>query len=82
MSRPVTLADIEAAAVRIRQRVRATPIVKPNPVRQSFAGPDADLVLKLECLQVTGSFKPRGASNKVALLRQEEIAGGAYRGAT
>ncbi len=76
MRHRVTLADIEAAAVRIRRRVRATPMIRPNPVREPFCAGDADLFLKLECLQVTGSFKPRGASNKVALLPQQEIAGG------
>jgi threonine dehydratase len=32
-----------------------------------------DLLLKLECLQVTGSFKARGATHKLLSLGQEEI---------
>ena len=42
--------------------MRRTPIVRPGP--GSF-GVDVELVLKLECLQHTGSFKPRGAFNTV-----------------
>ena len=64
---PVDLAMIEAAARRIRGRVRETPVLDPTPMR----GPVLDsgrLILKLECLQVTGSFKARGASNKLATL--------------
>ncbi|MCA8928565.1 MAG: pyridoxal-phosphate dependent enzyme [Alphaproteobacteria bacterium] len=64
---PVDLAMIEAAAQRIRGRVRETPVLDPQPMR----GPVLDagrLLLKLECLQVTGSFKARGASNKLATL--------------
>lgn len=37
---------------------------------------DAPLSVKLECLQVTGSFKPRGAINKLASLSPEEVARG------
>ena len=76
MTRPVTLADIERAAVRIRGKVRQTPILQPGPLldRKSPAG--ADITLKLECLQVTGSFKPRGAINKAAQLDREALTRG------
>jgi threonine dehydratase len=57
-----TRTDIDAAADRIRGHVRVTPIVRPGA---RFAGVDADIVLKLECLQHSGSFKPRGAFNRV-----------------
>jgi threonine dehydratase len=63
----VDLAMIQAAAARIQGRVRQTPILDPQPMR----GPVLDagrLLLKLECLQVTGSFKARGASNKLLTL--------------
>ncbi len=51
----VTPADIEAAAERIRPYVRRTPLLRlDGPVRCE---------LKLELLQVMGSFKPRGAFN-------------------
>ena len=62
----VTLADIDAAAERIKDHVRRTPCLRSrftlNPLHQG------ELLLKLECLQVTGSFKARGASNAVLAL--------------
>lgn len=54
----VTRADVRAAADRIAGRVRRTPILQAE-----FAG--AMIWLKLEQLQHTGSFKPRGAFNRV-----------------
>jgi threonine dehydratase len=67
----VDLALIEAAAERIAGRVRETPVFDPLPMR----APPLDagcLLLKLECLQVTGSFKARGATNKLLTLASEE----------
>ena len=62
----VTLADIDAAAERIKDHVRRTPCLRSrftlNPLHRG------ELLLKLECLQVTGSFKARGASNAVLAL--------------
>lgn len=57
---PVTPDDVERAAERIGGRVRRTPIIE-----------DGGLVLKLELLQHTGSFKPRGAFSRV--LSEPEI---------
>lgn len=62
----VSPADIEAAAARIAGRVRVTPVVEPGP--GAFGVPGA-LVLKLESLQHTGSFKPRGAFNRILSAR-------------
>jgi threonine dehydratase len=67
---PVDLSMIQAAARRIEGKIRETPMLDPAPMR----GPVLDagrLLLKLECLQVTGSFKARGASNKLATLDAE-----------
>lgn len=61
------LADIHAAADRIRQWVRRTPLLAAAPVKQ-HREPAAGLWLKLESLQVTGSFKARGAINAVLSL--------------
>lgn len=47
--------DIDAAAVRIGDHVRHTPVVELSP----------GLWLKLELVQHTGSFKPRGMFNRV-----------------
>jgi threonine dehydratase len=59
--------DVAAAARRLAGVVRRTPLVP-------FAQPDGrfELRLKLECQQVTGSFKARGAWNQVAQLTPEE----------
>jgi threonine dehydratase len=67
----VGLAEIEAARERIRGRVRRTPLIRPEPVRQTPGA--ADLTLKLESLQVTGSFKARGATNKLLTLPRAEV---------
>src|SRR3990170_722287 len=66
VSRPgkpiVTRDDIRAAHGRIRTHVRRTPVIALEP---GAFGLDARLVLKLESLQHTGSFKPRGAFNRI-----------------
>jgi threonine dehydratase len=54
--------DIEAAAARIAPHVRVTPVIAMEP--RAFGSP-ARLVLKLELMQHTGSFKPRGAFNRI-----------------
>jgi threonine dehydratase len=71
---PVTLADIEAAQARIAGRVRRTPLL----AAASLARPpgDVQLFLKLENLQVTGSFKPRGATNCLLQLDPALVASG------
>ncbi|MEE8534714.1 MAG: threonine/serine dehydratase [Kiloniellales bacterium] len=74
MTAEVRLEDIEAAAQRIAGRVRRTPLMAAPPLREA-AGP-FDLWLKLENLQVTGSFKPRGATNCLLQLTPEEVARG------
>src|SRR6266511_3849936 len=64
--RSVTPADVRAAATRIAPYVRRTPVL---PLGSTTRGQlDWDVVLKLENLQVAGSFKPRGALN--ALLER------------
>lgn len=60
--RTVTRDDVAAAAERIAGRVRRTPVVDPGP---GTFGIDAALTLKLELLQHTGSFKARGALNRI-----------------
>src|SRR3954469_1857720 len=52
---------------------RIRPIVRETPVEYS---PELGAWLKLEHLQRTGSFKFRGASNKVAMLTAEQAAAG------
>jgi threonine dehydratase len=61
---PVTPGDIERAAERIRAYVRRTPVMVHG-----------DVTLKLELLQHAGSFKPRGAFNRVLSERELPEAG-------
>jgi threonine dehydratase len=51
--------DLRAAAERIAGRIRRTPVLELGELR------GASIVAKLELLQHTGSFKPRGAFNKL-----------------
>jgi len=74
MTASVGLLDIQAAVERIRPHVRRTPLLE---LRQTLRQPlPWDVVLKLESLQVTGSFKPRGALNALLSLPRAEIARG------
>ncbi|MFQ5829695.1 MAG: pyridoxal-phosphate dependent enzyme [Candidatus Methylomirabilia bacterium] len=66
------LSDIHAAQERLRHKVRHTPLVRAAPVRERPWG-DAALWLKLECLQITGSFKARGAVNRLLTLDEDEV---------
>ncbi len=61
----VTLADIQAAAEALRGHIVRTPTV-PAPALSAELG--CELWLKLETLQHTGSFKPRGAFVKIRSL--------------
>ncbi|MBK8559864.1 MAG: pyridoxal-phosphate dependent enzyme [Dehalococcoidia bacterium] len=58
----VSFDDIAAAQVGLAGHVRETPVW---PFRVSSPGLDTDLLLKCEHMQVTGSFKIRGALNFV-----------------
>ena len=69
----ITLADVQAAAKRLDGRVVRTPTVSSAAVSGAVG---ADVVLKLDNLQVTGAFKERGAANRIALLSEDERARG------
>ena len=69
----MTLADIEEAAARIAGRVLRTPTLPSDAVGRTVG---ATVFLKLEIFQATGSFKERGAANKLALLSPAERAAG------
>jgi len=58
----VSLADIEAAKLRISPYIIHTPLVY-SPTISEMIG--ANVYLKLETLQKAGSFKVRGATNKI-----------------
>ncbi|MFP4598935.1 MAG: threonine ammonia-lyase [Persicimonas sp.] len=61
--------DIEAARKRIGDSINVTPCHMSENLSQQL---DCQVFLKLENLQRTGSFKERGAANKLALLTDEE----------
>ena len=76
---PVTLADIEEAARRIRGRILHTPFVVSAALSERCGVP---VGLKLEHHQTTGSFKLRGATNAVLSLSPEERARGVVAAST
>jgi threonine dehydratase len=65
----LTFADVTAAADRIAGRVLRTPALPSDAVSRATG---AEVVLKLDNLQVTGAFKERGAANRLALLTDGE----------
>jgi threonine dehydratase len=65
----VTIADIEAARRVIQGAVLHTPML-PAPRLSALTG--ADVYVKYENLQITNSFKDRGALNKLASLSDAE----------
>ena len=69
----VTLADIVAARATIAGQVLRTPML-PAPKLSALTG--AEVFVKYENLQVTNSFKERGALNKLASLSAAERAKG------
>jgi threonine dehydratase len=68
-----TLADIEAARGRIGRLARVTPVYASETLSRRSGRP---VTLKAENLQRTGSFKIRGALNKLATLTEAERAAG------
>jgi threonine dehydratase len=69
----IPLDDIRKAALRVEGNVFRTPLLSSRTLGDR-AG--VDLHLKCECFQRTGSFKARGAMNKVLSLSQKDRAGG------
>src|SRR5262249_23112053 len=80
-------AVFEAAKARIENRIVRTPILRLEPSivpegstieRGVVIAPSTDdrldrsLWLQLECTQITGSFKPRGALNRLLALPNDE----------
>ncbi len=65
--------DIEAARVRVRDSLFLTPCAESQTLSRLTG---ARVWLKLENLQMTGSFKERGAANRLATLGPDERAAG------
>ena len=72
----VSLATIRAAAARIASIAVKTPLVEASFPGLSGYGTSKKIWLKAESLQPIGSFKLRGAANKILQLTAEEIARG------
>jgi threonine dehydratase len=66
---PVTLADIQAAAARIRGAVVRTPCLRSETLSRIA---EAEVWIKFENLQFTASFKERGALNTLLQLSDVE----------
>ena len=62
-------AEVLAAEQRIRSHIRQTPLERSTYLSRAT---DADVFLKLENVQITGSFKLRGATNKLLSLSDAE----------
>lgn len=63
------ISDVERAAARIAPFVWHTPIIQSAWLSEQSR---ADVWLKLEIVQPTGSFKVRGAMNALALLKERQ----------
>jgi threonine dehydratase len=74
MAGPLVTPDmIEAARARISPYIRRTPIISTRP---GELGLHHGVALKLELLQYTGSFKPRGAFNRMLAAGDDMPAAG------
>ncbi|MDF7673956.1 threonine ammonia-lyase [Acetobacteraceae bacterium ESL0709] len=65
----LSLDDVYEAQKRISATITKTPTIKSVALSRLTG---ADITLKLENLQAIGSFKERGAANRIALLTPEE----------
>jgi len=69
----VDIADIEEAAARLDGVSVHTPLLQNFELDQAVGG---KVLIKPECLQVTGSFKIRGAYNRLSQLTDEQASNG------
>lgn len=65
----VTLDDVRAAQKRIAATIARTPTIRNVALSRIT---EAEISIKLDNLQAIGSFKERGAANRMALLTTEE----------
>ncbi len=66
----VEFTDIQAAAEKIKDFIHKTPLIHSNSFSRMTG---ADVFLKAENLQKTGSFKVRGAFNKMGDIKGKVI---------
>src|ERR1700749_807273 len=72
-TRPPEFADVEAAAARIEPYAVKTPLFENAALNERLGG---RIFLKPESLQRTGSFKFRGAYNRIGLIPEDQRSGG------
>jgi len=65
----VTIADVRRAAGPVYGVAHRTPLLQSRALSERFGAP---ILVKAECLQHTGSFKVRGAANRLAALTPAE----------
>lgn len=70
MKKMPSLHDAFKAQARIKPLIRHTPLVPAYDLAEKTGAARIDM--KLECMQVTGSFKVRGAASKILSLNDEE----------
>lgn len=70
VSEAVNIHDIEEAKAIVGKYARKTPLVQSMFLSRNIVG--GDVFLKLEDMQLTGSFKFRGANNKINHLTSDE----------
>lgn len=68
-----TLDDVRAAATRLAGHILRTPLLESPALNRAIGG---RLLVKAECLQRTGSFKFRGAFNRLSLIEPADRARG------
>jgi threonine dehydratase len=73
MSLPVNLNDIQDAAKRLCGVIKKTPLIRSERLDEILG---CEVFLKPENLQLTGSFKIRGAANRILSLSEDEKAKG------
>ena len=69
----IDIKKIEKAKKRIKEKILRTPLVKLN-----YPEKNCEIFLKLESLQSIGSFKIRGAANKILKMNSSELENGVW----
>ncbi len=72
-------AKVREAYERIRKDIQRTPVERSGPLSRELG---ADVIVKWECDQTTGSFKLRGALNKLRSLSRQDRARGVVSAST
>jgi len=69
MHETIPLPELQAAADRVRGSIHRTPLIGSRAISERVG---REVLLKCENLQKTGSFKVRGALNRILLMSEED----------